>query len=362
MNFFDTSNFQEYAEGLGNKFNGVSICIPLYKSQICVIVGSEKSKEFPKDKVIIFDLSSQKEIGSIKLNLEDEEKVYKVYVNIKTIFIVLKDKILFFDLIKLSYLGTIEDVKGETQFVSFGCTREENLTPHITVAYVSFLNEKIVKIAKVFFSSQAQIPFISYHTLATDFESIQFISVSSKCKFLAVVSGSGEKVNIYSLKNYKARKYLWRGYSKVQIVDIVFDEEDKFLCLFSTQKTFHIYPLLRRYLNPRAKGTEAVIEEEKGNIEDQDQDYYNYGKRKPNKVKRMFKSIRKNIGRKYKDSFAKYKDDKILTDEIVYFYFNHKLDIIAYDKYGRVLIIKFNKRKGGMCWLHQTKYLEVTEF
>ena len=68
------------------------------------------------------------------------------------------------------------------------------------------------------------------------------------------------------------------------------------------------------------------------------------------------------MGKKYKDSFAKFKDDKVLTHDIVFFYLNEKKDLVVYDQKGRVLIIKFNKKKGGICWLHQTKYLEVTEF
>ena len=115
---------------------------------------------------------------------------------------------------------------------------------------------------------------------------------------------------------------------------------------------------MRKYLNPKAKDPNQISNDN----EDDDQDYYNYGRRKPNKIKKMFKSIRKEIGRKYKDSFAKYKDEKVLTSSIKFFYFNDKMDLVVYDENGRVLIIKFNKKKGGMCWLHQTKYLEITEF
>ena len=153
----------------------------------------------------------------------------------------------------------------------------------------------------------------SQHTLCSDFESIQYISVSPLCKFLAVVSGSGDKINIYSLLSYKARKYLWRGYSNAKIVGIEFDHEAKFMCLLSDQKTFHIYPLLRRYLNIKAKSSE-----------DDDQDYYNYGRKKPSKIKSLFKYIRNKMGRKYQESYAKYKDENVLVNDIILFYLNEK--------------------------------------
>ena len=123
------------------------------------------------------------------------------------------------------------------------------------------------------------------------------------------------------------------------------------MCLLSDQKTFHIYPLLRRYLNIKAKSSE-----------DDDQDYYNYGRKKPSKIKSLFKYIRNKMGRKYQESYAKYKDENVLVNDIILFYLNEKKDLIIFDKLGCVFIIKFNKRNGGMGWLHQRKYLEVTEF
>ncbi len=362
VNFFDTSNYKEFADNLGDSFNDINICLPLYRSQICLLVGNQGNTVFPYDQVVIYDFSTSKQIASIKLRFDDDtDRVHKLYANCKALFVVLKHKIMLFNILTLSYITTFEDVNGEDNLVSFGATRETHLTPHITVAYVSNLNPKIIKINKVNFdkkTSENSSILYSQHILNTDFDSIQFLSVSSKCKFLAVVCESGEKINIYSLRSYKARKYLWRGYARVIISDVIFDNEDKFLCLLSSKKTFHIYPLLRKYLNPKAKDPNQISNDN----EDDDQDYYNYGRRKPNKIKKMFKSIRKEIGRKYKDSFAKYKDEKVLTSSIKFFYFNDKMDLVVYDENGRVLIIKFNKKKGGMCWLHQTKYLEITEF
>ena len=364
VNFFDTTNFKEFADNLGDTFNNISICLPLYRSQLCLLVGNRGNENFPYDQVSLWDFSREKIIAKIKIKFDDEnderEKIYKLYANCKALFVVLRHKIILFNIITLKYITTFEDVDGNESHISFSSTRESNLTPHIVLVYVSNLNHKLIKINKINFdfTTSEGVILYSQHTLSTDFESIQFLSVSSRNKFLAVVSEGGEKINIYSLRTYKARKYLWRGYAKVIITNVIFDREDKFLCLLSSQKTFHIYPLLRKYLNPKAAKNPNNVNDN----EDDDQDYYNYGRRKPNKFKKMFKSIRKELGRKYKDSFAKYKDEKVLVNPIKFFYFNNAMDLIVFDETGRVLIIKFNKKKGGMCWLHQTKYLEVTEF
>ena len=45
----------------------------------------------------------------------------------------------------------------------------------------------------------------------------------------------------------------------------------------------------------------------------------------------MFKSIRKEIGRKYKDSFAKYKDEKLLDLELSQINTEHQAATTEYD-------------------------------
>ena len=351
VNFFDTKNFKEFADNLGDELPNIDICYPYYRSNICVIVGKKGNEMFPYDELIFYNIQTKEKIAKIKINYNPndiEDKIYNITIVENTLFIILHHKILMFYLLDLTLLYQFSDINGKKGFISINSIKQK-----ITLSYISNMNNKIIKIYKIRMKNYEKSKKILYsqHTLCSDFESIQYISVSPLCKFLAVVSGSGEKINIYSLLSYKARKYLWRGYSNAKIVGIEFDHEAKFMCLLSDQKTFHIYPLLRRHLNIKAKTSE-----------DDDQDYYNYGKKKPSKVKTIFKAIRHKWGRKYKDSYAKYKDERVLENEIILFYFDEKKDLIIFDKLGCVFIVKFNKRNGGMCWLHQRKYLEVTEF
>ena len=351
VNFFETTNFKEFADNLGDDFSNIDICYPYYRSNICILVGKKNNEIFPYDEAILYDISKKEKIASIKLTLnsnDPNDKIYNIIIHQKIIFIVLFHKILMFYLMDLKLLYSFSDINGKEGFISINSTNKK-----IILAHVSNMNNKIIKIYKIRIKKREKQNLIVYtqHTLCCEFDSIQYISISPLCKFLAVVSNSGDKINIYSLLSYKARKYLWRGYSNAKIIGIEFDQEDKFMCLLSDQKTFHIYPLLRRYLNIKAKSSE-----------DDDQDYYNYGRKKPSKIKTLFKYIRNKMGRKYQESYAKYKDENVLVNDIILFYLNEKKDLIIFDKLGCVFIIKFNKRNGGMGWLHQRKYLEVTEF
>ena len=351
VNFFDTKNFKEFADNLGDELSNIDICYPYYRSNICVIVGKKGNEIFPYDELSFYNIQTKEKIAKIKINYNPndlEDKIYNVIIVENTLFIILHHKILMFYLIDLKLLYQFTDINGKKGFISINSIKEK-----IALAYISNMNNKIIKIYKIRMKNYEKKKKILYtqHTLCSDFDKIQYISISPLCKFLAVVSGSGDKINIYSLLSYNARKYLWRGYGNVKIIGIEFDHEAKFMCLLSNQKTFHIYPLLRRNLNITAKTSE-----------DDEQDYYNYGRTKPSKVKTLFKFIRNKWGRKYQESYAKYKDERVLENEIILFYFDEKKDLIIFDKLGSVFIVKFNKRNGGMCWLHQRKYLEVTEF
>ena len=66
VNFFDTSNFKEFADNLGDTFNNISICLPLYRSQLCLLVGNRGNENFPYDQVSLWDFSREKIIAKIK--------------------------------------------------------------------------------------------------------------------------------------------------------------------------------------------------------------------------------------------------------------------------------------------------------
>ena len=67
--------------------------------------------------------------------------------------------------------------------------------------------------------------------------------------------------------------------------------------------------------------------------------------------------MKKKLGNKTVESFARYKDDKILVRDILLIFFNENKDVVMIDKIGKVFVIKFNKKNGGICWLIENKNL-----
>ena len=40
IKFFSTNNFKEFSDNLGDKFNNIKICLPIYSSEYVLIVGN----------------------------------------------------------------------------------------------------------------------------------------------------------------------------------------------------------------------------------------------------------------------------------------------------------------------------------
>ena len=130
-----------------------------------------------------------------------------------------------------------------------------------------------------------------------NFNSIQYIQTSPRGKYLAVADAPGEKINLYSLRSYKARKCLWRGYGNVKIVSIFFDKDNNYVGIYSSQKTLHIYPIFDARLSNRQSivGRKSIRRNTNSNLnssnlnntinneEDEEQMQANKGKNKPSK-------------------------------------------------------------------------------
>ena len=282
------------------------------------------------------------------------------------LFVASKYRIYMFNLMTLEHEFTFEDVYGKEGCISMYFTDKK-----IYLSYISNINQSIVKVNKIKILKNGLK--YSQRFIATNFPSAQYIQISPKGKYIAVADGPGEKINLYSLRSYKVRKCLWRGYGNVKIISIFFDNDNNYVGIYSSQKTLHIYPIF----DPKLRSRQSIAGRKSlrrntlntslnasnlnntNNEEDEEQLQANKGKNKPSKVVGILKNFRKKIGGRYMDSFARYKDDKVLVRDIVISYFNESKDIVLIDKIGKIFVIKFNKKKGGVCWVTETKKLDT---
>ena len=363
--FFEIKTFKEIADFSDKNTGIVTLAFPIHRSNIIIILGNKANLRFPENTVHLFDIQKQESIGTISIKVDPnipDDLLFNVFLANTYLFVCSRYRIYMFNLMTLEHEFTFEDVCGKEGCISIFYTEKK-----IFLSYISNTNPSIVKVNKIKILKNGLK--YSQRFIATNFSIVQYIQISPKGKYLAVADGPGEKINLYSLRSYKARKCLWRGYGNVKIISIFFDNNNNYLGIYSTQKTLHIYPIYDPKLRNRPsimgrkslrRNTNASLNMSNvNNDEDEEQLQAIKGKNKPSKVVGMFKNIRKKAGAKYVDSFARYKDDKVLVRDIVISFFNDNNDIILIDKIGTVFTIKFNKKNGGLCWLTDKKKLDT---
>ena len=362
--FFEIKTFKEIADFSDKNTGILTLAFPIHRSNIIIILGNKANLRFPENTVHLFDIQKQESIGTISIKVDPnipDDLLFNVFLANTYLFVCSRYRIYMFNLMTLEHEFTFEDVCGKEGCISIFYTEKK-----IFLSYISNTNPSIVKVNKIKILKNGLK--YSQRFIATNFSIVQYIQISPKGKYLAVADGPGEKINLYSLRSYKARKCLWRGYGNVKIISIFFDNNNNYLGIYSTQKTLHIYPIYDPKLRNRPsimgrkslrRNTNASLNMSNvNNDEDEEQLQAIKGKNKPSKVVGMFKNLRKKAGAKYIDSFARYKDDNVLVRDIAISFFNDNNDIILIDKIGTVFTIKFNKKNGGLCWLTDKKKIK----
>jgi len=366
LKFFETKTFKEIEGLIEKNYGHIKSAFPIHRSHILIILGTKSNPRFQENSVHLWDIEKKESIGSINIkenSFQPDDIIFDIFLANTYLFLVSRYRIYMFDLMTLEHEFTFEDVLGVEGGVSFSFSENK-----IVLAYISNTNHSIVKINKIrILKNKLEY---SQRFLSTNLESVQYIKISPRYKFLVVVDSIGEKINLYSLRSYKIKKTLWLGYNnKVKINSIFFDLDNNYIGVYSQINVLQIFQIselnIKRRINttgrkPTRQNLYINNNNDINNIEneeDEEQKDVLKGKKKM-KLNKIFKAIKKKTGNKYLESFAIYKDDKVLFRDVVLTFFNERKDVVIMDKEGNVFVIKFNKKNGGQCWLIENKKLE----
>ncbi len=366
LKFFETKTFKEIEGLIEKNYGHIKSAFPIHRSHILIILGTKSNPRFQENSVHLWNIEKKESIGSINIkenSFQPDDIIFDIFLANTYLFLVSRYRIYMFDLMTLEHEFTFEDVFGVEGGVSFSFSENK-----IVLAYISNTNHSIVKINKIrILKNKLEY---SQRFLSTNLESVQYIKISPRYKFLVVVDSIGEKINLYSLRSYKIKKTLWLGYNnKVKINSIFFDLDNNYIGVYSQINVLQIFQIselnIKRRINttgrkPTRQNLYINNNNDINNIEneeDEEQKDVLKGKKKM-KLNKIFKAIKKKTGNKYLESFAIYKDDKVLFRDVVLTFFNERKDVVIMDKEGNVFVIKFNKKNGGQCWLIENKKLE----
>ena len=366
LKFFELKTFKEIEGLIEKNYGHIKSAFPIHRSNIIVILGTKSNPRFQENSVHLWDIEKKESIGSINIKentFQPDDIIFDIFLANTYLFFVSRYRIYMFDLMTLEHQFTFEDVWGVEGGVSFSFSETK-----IVLAYISNTNHSIVKINKIRILKD-KLEY-SQRFLTTNLGSVQYIKISPRYKFLAVADSIGEKINFYSLRSYKIKKSLWLGYSnKVKIISIFFDIDNNYIGVYSQLNILQIFPIselnFKRRINVIGRKTTRLNlrnnnNNDTNNIENEEDEEQKdaFKGRKKMKLNKIFKSVKKKAGSKYLESFAIFKDDKVLFRDVMLTFFNERKDIVIIDKEGNVFVIKFNKKNGGQCWLIEKKKLD----
>ena len=320
LKFFETKTFKEIEGLIEKNYGHIKSAFPIHRSHILIILGTKSNPRFQENSVHLWNIEKKESIGSINIkenSFQPDDIIFDIFLANTYLFLVSRYRIYMFDLMTLEHEFTFEDVLGVEGGVSFSFSENK-----IVLAYISNTNHSIVKINKIrILKNKLEY---SQRFLSTNLESVQYIKISPRYKFLVVVDSIGEKINLYSLRSYKIKKTLWLGYNnKVKINSIFFDLDNNYIGVYSQINVLQIFQISELNIKRRINATG----------------------RKPTR-QNLYINNNNDINN------IENEEDEDLT------FFNERKDVVIMDKEGNVFVIKFNKKNGGQCWLIENKKLE----
>jgi hypothetical protein len=221
------------------KLGSLKLALPFYDSEIIFIVGDSNNKFCPSTKLILWSDKSYSIISSIAFKEEIVDILYDTY----SFFVILKNKILLFNILNFKYVCTLEDFNSISKVKNYISSSNDSLN----FIHISMIIPNHLKINKFKLDSYSQI-YSRFQTnlVIKDFKKIQFIETDFFGEYIAVVNYSGTKIKIYSSDNYCCIYKFYRGKSEALIKSLNFDNRNRYLAVVSNRKTIHFFKLFKK--------------------------------------------------------------------------------------------------------------------
>ncbi|KAH7731990.1 WD repeat domain phosphoinositide-interacting protein 3-like protein [Aphelenchoides avenae] len=208
---------------------GVEFVEILYRSNYAVFVGDGRRKEFPNNKVVVWDCSLRKAIIELLMT----ENICAVRLTRDRIVVCLTCSIRVYSFIDIpecvACFGTSRNPRGVCALVStpFGCTLAFPSTAGVGIVEVYDLSQNVFKNLRVKAHAHA-LSALQYNNSGT---------------LLATASVKGTLIRIFDAMKGVILREFHRGTNSAMISCINFSKDSTYLCVASDRPTVHIYSL-----------------------------------------------------------------------------------------------------------------------
>lgn len=206
---------------------GVSIVKMLFKSNIILFVGNVEKGVYPNNKLIVWDDHKREVIGEISF----KSKILNIELTKEIIVVVCSNKIYIYNFQNLVLIKSIET--GENQKGLCSISNEE----HNLIAYPSNI---LGQISITNIKSSNNKPETNY-SINAHLSELEIFNFDSSGKYIVSASEKGTLLRIFELEKTSLVKELRRGSDQVNIVDLKFSNNNKYLLCSSNRGTIHIF-------------------------------------------------------------------------------------------------------------------------
>ena len=320
---FLTSNFRQAHNDTPEIKNlgDISVAMVYYKSSLVFFLPSRYNETFTNNELIIYDDFYQKKIASFK---DKSEELINFFLSKNIVLMITLSRIIVVEIFTFKMIDIIDNVNSMNKLMSF------NFCDFL--AYVKLSDKKKVFI-KCYQNEKHKIVSLIKKKIASNFEFMQILSLSSCGNFLCIVSIFGNKIHIYNTKTETMKFCIYLGPS-IQVIENVFFSEKKsnYLFVLKNENNFNIYKLPINDTNVK----ECICDKyDDSNISTED--------KKEGGIFGYFKKFLKN-----KDIWDSHASGELKGDiEFLDFDRNKNKDIIYINKNGELFKYHFNKRPSG---------------
>lgn len=185
--------------------------------------------------LIVWDDLKNKVIASIIF----KEDIENFWLTQKVIYVKCFKGIMVFELKTLKYITTFE--KSST-FLIFSCADSVENDIHCSIITSAELHWKLLKIQKIFFHPQTSaIISIKTSEISTIFNKMKTVKFVGN--YLVISNYYGNKVHLYSIKDWTLKYCFFLGYYSYELANLSFDLKEKYFMLSTNNKYIKIFKL-----------------------------------------------------------------------------------------------------------------------
>ena len=303
-----------------------SMVTMLFKTNIFGIVGSDNNPDYNQKNVLIWDDLNKK----ILCKFTFKEKVLNLKLRQDKIVIVIRSKILIFNMKDFQNVSNIETGDNPLGLIGINYTKENG-----TIVHPTCNNDKDKGQLTIYHFDEINNIYINPHN-----HTVSYIVLSYNGLLLATASEQGKKIRIFETITGENLQELNRGKEKADIKCISIDFKNQFIAVSSERGTIHIWSLshsiekIKNSEKIKKTGKILLVEDEENN--------------KISNVGSVFRIIPNFLGGGYfknEWSFAQVR----LEEPYSIFHFGAENILVIITSTGKYYMARIDLQKGGEC-------------